>query len=295
MKNIIGLCNACHGEIHGSADAEERLKERKAGIVQKYQVGLLNSVIPNLIDEVSAYCKERDIVLAVTDGKATAQTREEYGLQKDHCIDAYAVSLAGRAVRKENVAAADTIFLKRRFKKKSKNIIAALNRRVYKLNGKIVAYNRHKATDQKDDSLEEFMEAYASTHSEKECGQLMHQLEILPARRAYTYHKMGLVAPIRPGDMVQYKKVNKIKGNTKTMVFPAVSVRYVEIDYTKKGTTWTKGEWLVQVTKDQKRKAKFCRPIQGGCLQTIGVAAMKDFLTEVASGKAYSKRDSLSQ
>ena len=68
------------------------------------------------------------------------------------------------------------------------------------------------------------MAVYAEKHSEKECNQLMHRLVIKPARRTYTYRKEGLVAPLHPGDLVSYEKVNKIKGNTKTLVFPAVSV-----------------------------------------------------------------------
>ena len=286
VKNIIGLCDACHDEIHGSADAEERLKELKAGVVQRYQVGLLNSVIPMLIEEVSAYCKANSIVFTVTDGKTTAETREKYGLQKDHCVDAYAISLADRDVDKANVAVMDTIYMKRRFKKKSKNIISARNQRVYELDGKIVAYNRHKATDQKEDSLEEFMVAYAETHSDKECNRLMHRLIIKPARRTYTYRKEGLVAPMRPGDLVEYRKVNKIKGNTKTMVFPAVSVEYSEVIRSKKGYKWTEREWKVGVDENKVRKAKFCRYLSGGCLQTVGAEITKVYLAKVAAGAA---------
>ena len=289
VSNIAGLCHDCHYGpygVHQDAGTETLLRELKEGAKQKYQVGLLNSVIPMLIEEVSAYCEQNGIAFTITDGKVTAETREKHSLQKDHCVDAYAISLADREVNKANVAVTDTIYMKRRFKKKSKNIISARNQRVYELDGKVVAYNRHKATDQKEDSLEEFMAKYAETHTEKECNQLMHRIVFKPARRTYTYRKEGLVAPARPGDLVEYRKVNKIKGNTKIMVFPAVSVEYSEVLRSKKGSQWTEREWKIGVDENKVRKAKFCRYLHGGCLQAVGTEDTKSYLAKVVAEAA---------
>lgn len=269
VKNIIGLCDDCHRVIHGSADAEERLKALKVGVEQKYYVGLLNSVIPALIEEVSVYCEKHGITFTVTDGKATAKTREKYGLTKDHCIDAYAISLADRnGITDTKVC--DAIYQKRRFKKKSNNMIAARNQRVYKVDGKIVARNRHKAENQKPDSLEEYMAKYAETHSDKECRQHMHKIEILPAKRTYTYHKdKNIVAPAHPGDMIRYEKKNKIKGNTKRMTFVATSVEMC-------------GEGHIKYGDGKKsRKIKFCRPIGSGCVQCISSEPTEKYLSEL--------------
>lgn len=279
VKNIIGLCDNCHDEIHGSANAETRLKELKEGVRQRYYVGLLNSVIPTLIETVSDYCNEHGIIFSVTDGKQTAETREKYGLTKDHCIDAYAISLADRYVSDTDVC--DTIYLKRRFKKKSKNTIAARNQRVYKLNGKIVAYNRHKATNQKEDSFEEFLNDYRTAHSEDDVQRLMHEIEILPAVRTYTYHKQGLIAPCHAGDMVKYEKHNKIKGNIKFMIYPVTSVEFSEIVRSKKGTKWTEREWKIGISDNRVRKAKFCTPIASGCLQTIDSVDTAEYLSKL--------------
>lgn len=283
VKNIIGLCDDCHREIHGSADAEERLKELKTGVEQKYYVGLLNSVIPALIEEASAYCENHGIIFTVTDGKATAKTREKYGLTKDHCIDAYAISLAGRDVITDTEIC-DTIYQKRRFKKKSNNMIATRNQRVYKVDGKVVAYNRHKAENQKSDSLEEYMAKYAETHSEKECRQHMHEIEILPAKRTYTYHKdKNIVAPAHPGDMIRYEKKNKIKGNTKCMTFVATSVEMC-------GERDGDGEGHIKYDDGNKsRKIKFCRPIASGCIQCIGSEPTRDYLKKVSETEAKRK------
>lgn len=273
-KNIIGLCDDCHREIHSSADAEERLKELKAGVKQRYYVGLLNSVMPTLIEEVSAYCKNHGIVFTVTDGKATAKTREKYGLAKDHCIDAYAISLADRnGITDTEVC--DTIYQKRRFKKKSNNMIAARNQRVYKADGKVVAYNRHKTENQKTDSLEEYMAKYAEIHSEKECRQHIHKIEIFPAKRTYTYHKdKNIVAPAHPGDMIHYEKKNKIKGNTKRMTFVATSVEMCGEGHIKYGDG------------NKSRKIKFCRPIGSGCVQCIGSELTEKYLSELTKKAA---------
>lgn len=268
VKNIIGLCDYCHREIHDSVNAEERLKKLKTGIEQKYYAGLLNSVIPVLIEEVSVYCKKHGISFIVTDGKTTDKTREKYSLTKDHCIDAYAISLAGRnGITDTEIC--DTIYQKRRFKKKSNNMIAARNQRVYKVDGKIIAYNRHKAENQKTDSFEEYMAKYAETHDAKECHQHMHKIEIVPAKRTYTYHKNGVVAPAHPGDIIRYEKKNKIQGNTKRMTFVATSVKMCD-------------EGHIQYSDGNKNcKIKFCRPIGSGCVQCIDSASTKRDLKEL--------------
>lgn len=279
VKNIIGLCDDCHKEIHRSADAETRLKELKEGVRQRYYVGLLNSVIPALIETVSDYCNEHGIEFTVIDGKQTAETREKYGFTKDHCIDAYAISLADRNVSDTDIC--DTIYQKRRFKKKSGNVIAARNQRIYKLNGKIVAHNRHKATDQKEDSLEEFLNDYRSAHSEDDVQRLMHEIKILPAVRTYTYHKQRLIAPCHAGDIIKYEKHNKIKGNIKSMISPAVSVEFSEVVRSKKGAKWTEREWKVGIDDNRIRKAKFCTPIASGCLQTIDSVDTAEYLSKL--------------
>lgn len=268
VKNIIGLCNGCHNKIHASKDAEDKLKELKEGVRQRYYVGLLNFVIPALIEEVSAYCDEHGIEFTVTDGKTTAETSEKYGLSKDHCTDAYAISLADRDVK--SVSVSDRIYEKRRFKKKSGNIIAKRNQRVYKFDGKIIAYNRHKATNQKDDSFEEYMTKYAETHTDKECRQHVAQIEIIPAKRTYTYHKQGLVAPCHAGDIVRYEKHNKIKGNTKKDTFVATSVEMNGEGHIKYGDACGS------------RKIKFCRPIDSGCLQAVHNYQADEYLRKIA-------------
>ena len=286
VSNIAGLCHDCHygpNGVHNDQETADLLEDLKAAAKQKYQVGLLNSVMPMLIDEMTAYCEEKGVELTITNGKTTSETRKKYGLKKDHCVDAYAISLADRKVDVENVNLSDKIYMKRRFKKKSKNITATRNQRVYKLNGKIVAYNRHKATDQKEDSLKEFLTKYRKNHSEKELNQMMHRIQILPAKRTYTYHKSDLIAPLHPGDIVRYEKKNKIKGNTKIETFIATGVEYTEVTRSKKGYKWREREWKVEFGDGNKiRKVKFCRRLQSGCVQTIGSENVDEYLAKIS-------------
>lgn len=284
VSNIAGLCHECHYGKHGvhkCQDTEDRLLELKSKAVQKYSVGLLNSIMPELIETMKKFCNSNGIDFSVTDGKVTKDTRERHKLFKDHCMDAYAISLAGRNAITD-ISFPDEVHIQRRFKKKSNNKIAALNQREYWFNGKCVAKNRHKATDQKDNSLEEYMEEYAETHSEKECRKHIHELEIKPAKRTYTYHKEGLVTPIHPGDIVVYEKHNKIKGNTKREVFVATGVEYTEVVKSKKGVKWTEREWKVSFGDGNKtRKAKFCRPVASGCLQVVETRKLEQHLSIV--------------
>ncbi len=191
--------------------------------------------------------------LTITDGKTTADTRKQLQLDKEHHIDAYCISLVNKTANAKIMP--NKIYKLQRFKKKSGNNINALNKREYYLNGKLVAVNRHKATDQKDDSLEEFIAKYRETHSEKEVQQLMHQIAIKPAKRTYTYHKESRVCPFHVGDTILYKKKNKIKGNTKTKVFVCTGIKFSK-DYNEAR--------LDDGTKN--KRMKFCKVLKSGCI-----------------------------
>ena len=255
VSNIAGLCCECHEKVHNNAMYEQQLLDLKKGTVQKYQVGLLNSVMPMLIEAMSKLCAERGIRFVITEGKDTAQTREKYSIPKDHCTDAYAISLYGRDVPVENVSLPDKVFLQRRYKKKSKNIISKIGRREYWFNGKCVAVNRHKAMDQQADSLEEYMSKYAETHTQLECDQHFHELEIRPAQRVYTYHKTGGKAKAHPGDLVSYTKYNKTSKKTKHFVVIAESARCDDEG------------GHIEYANGKSFKSIYCKPIGSGCLQ----------------------------
>ena len=224
-KNIAGLCNDCHNGkdgVHKNTRAVEQLSELKEGLRKKYKVSLLNSVIPTLIKELALFCEENNLNFTVVDGYSTHQIRTNLGLDKIHCIDGYCISRVDKKTKLSLFP--NQVYRRRRFKKKSNHFIHALNSRTYKLDGKVVATNRHKAMEQKKPSLEDYMLEYAKSHSDLECRQHFHKLEICPAKRTYSYHKKGIVSGFHPGDKVRYVKHNKIKGNLKSHIFVCESV-----------------------------------------------------------------------
>ena len=258
ISNLVGLCWDCHygpKGVHNCQETEDKLMVMKSTMNSQYKVSLLNSVMPVLIKEIKSYCTKNHLTFTITNGKETYAKRTALNLPKTHAIDGYCIS---RKELKNSKFMPDRIYLQQRYKKKSNNNINALNKREYYLNNKLVAVNRHKATDQKADSLEEFLIVYRKTHTEKEVQQMMHQIVIKPARRTYTYkrkfankykinqHEMRF----HSGDTILYKKHNKTKGNTKTQIFVCTDVRMSN----NKVSYGTKNKLM-----------KFCKVIKSGC------------------------------
>ena len=261
VSNIAGLCYDCHygpKGVHNCKETEDRLFDMKMGANKSYKVSLLNSVMPKLIEELVLYCNQHNMKFTITDGRETSKTRGNLGLDKIHALDGYCISLCKRNKYNPKFVP-DRIFEQRRFKKKSKNNIQKLNRREYWLDDKLVAVNRHKATDQKDDSLEEFLAKYRETHSEKEVQQMMHRIDIRPAKRTYTYHKDGRICQFHIGDLIRYEKKNKIKGNTKLDTFVCTGVRFGRTDKEQKLSNDTKEKLM-----------KFCSVLKSGSTPYVG-------------------------
>lgn len=256
VKNIAGLCDKCHNGIlgvHKNTKTQEYLLYLKTGLRQKYKISLLNSVMPQLIEALKNVCNNYSVNFHITNGFKTYQTRSKYGIDKGHAMDGYAISLTNREI--ENVSMPDKIYYRRRFKKKSNNNIHTLGQREYYYNSELVAINKHKAEGQTSDSLEEYVNKYISLHGEIETQKHLTELIVKPAKRTYTFHKTKQVPPIRVGDVAKYEKYNKVKGNIKIKVFIADRLNMFE------------GKICHNNTK--KKKLKFCKRIQSGCLQYI--------------------------
>lgn len=256
VKNIAGLCDECHNGINGVHKDEattEQLLALKNGLRKQYHISLLNSVMPQLIQELTDFCNQNGLEFAITDGQLTFETRDKLGLSKTHAVDGYCISIVDKAVETVGLVPTTT-YRRRRYKKKSNNNIQALNSRKYYCDGQLVATNRHKAMEQKAPSLEEYMDEYVQTHTELECRQHIHQLIIKPAKRTYTFHKQQLIAPIHAGDKVKYKKINKINKKTKSSIFIVDGVNMSE-NKVCHGT--------------QNKQLKYCQRIESGCIPYI--------------------------
>lgn len=253
QQNLVGVCADCHRRIHQDRTAEKELLAEKDKPGSGHKISLLISVMPQLLEALEKKRFENKLTMAVTDGGTTSRTRKKLGLEKDHCLDAIAIALS-KELSINSVILPEVYYTIRRYKKKSKKIISSLNQRVYKYAGRIIAVNRHKGDCQKADALDDYMAAYASAHSEAEARRHFHELEVVPAKRSYTYRKHGEAAPCHPGDVILWKKTDRKTGKQLTEVFVAAKVKMnkCEIEF---------GE------RCQSRRFKFCRPIKSGCLQ----------------------------
>lgn len=248
VKNIAGLCDDCHELVHNDTEYEKKLLQAKEGLRKSHIASLLNSCMDVIID-----CLNNILPTHVTAGYETSVVREHLDLNKTHAMDGYVISLCGKDYA--NVNNFPKTYTMKHFKRKSNNNINSLGKRTYQYNGKIVAVNRHKAFNQKEDSLEEYMKRYAETHTKQECNKHFHELIVTSAKRVYTYHKYGIVPAFKCGDKVRYEKHNKIKGNTKRNVFVVEGVKVLEEKLCYGGT--------------KNSKMKFCNILETKSLQYV--------------------------
>ena len=190
----------------------------------------------------------------ITTGYETFCKREKLGLPKDHCNDAICIGFKEENLDKFNLDLPEVFTLKR-FKKKSNNNIHKRGQREYYYNNELVAINRHKGFEQKEDSLEEYMSLYSKNHTKLECDKHFHELKIIPATRTYTYHKENIIPKFKNGDKFKYEKKNKIKGNTKIGVFICNGL---DINNNK-----------IRHDKNKNKDIKYCKLINHDSLQFV--------------------------
>lgn len=153
-ENFIGLCNACHSKVH-SGD----IKLEQIGLKKKYAaLSVLNQAIPYIAQELISMFGEDHVRFCT--GYQTSIVRDSIGMDKDHPEDAVCIALYGTDITEcKNIS--DTFEVKQ-FRRHDRAIINNQRERTYYLNGKAVCKNRHKRTDQKTDSLEEFRKKHPS-------------------------------------------------------------------------------------------------------------------------------------
>ena len=246
VKNIAGLCEKCHELVHTDDKYTDMLKSLKEGC-GKQKISLLNSCMSVIIDEITKL-----YLVKVTTGVETCHKRLELGLEKDHCNDAICIGLENT----ENFSLdLPKIYNIKRFKKKSNNIINKRGQREYYFEGKLVAINRYKGFEQEQNSLKEYMDDFAKTHTKLECDRHFHSLTVKPAKRTYTFHKNGIVPSFKYDDKIKYEKKNKIKGNTKTDTFICEGVKVNRNKLCHSGT--------------KNKNMKYCKILNHNCIQFI--------------------------
>ena len=147
-ENLIGLCSKCHSKVH-SGDIS--LKEQ--GLKKKYNaLSVLNQAMPYIAQELINRFGEDHVTFCA--GYETKMVRESLAIEKDHPEDAVCIALLGANIT-EYKDVSDTFELQQ-YRRHDRQRVQAQRERTYYLDGKAVCKNRHKRTDQKDDSLEEF-------------------------------------------------------------------------------------------------------------------------------------------
>lgn len=154
INNLVGLCAEHHMLVHTNEKWENRLLSKKEGLRKKYDaLGILNQIFPQLIKRLEEKYPNH---LFITNGKCTAEYRKEYGVNKDHYLDAYCIACSILTKFNNNINDTKPHHIKQ-FRRHNRRMIHKSNiNRVYYLYNKIVAINRHKSTVQTKDSLEDF-------------------------------------------------------------------------------------------------------------------------------------------
>ena len=156
ISNIVGLCAKHHDLVHKDTTWQEKLAKKKTGLNKIYgALSVLNQIIPALTKELSSLFPKH---FFVTTGKSTYDYRAAHGVSKDHWLDAYCIacSVLPNDVCDNSINNRISYELKQ-FRRHDRRALHKENMsRVYTLNGKKVATNRHKAAEQTTDSLEEF-------------------------------------------------------------------------------------------------------------------------------------------
>ena len=151
LTNIVGLCAKHHEKVHTDSKVKERLLTKTAGLHKKYHaLSVLNQIIPRLTIELSQLAPT-----SVTTDKDTSDFRKDHGIEKDHHLDAYCIACSTLEKIKPQPPKEHHTMLQ--FRRHDRQACHQCNeKRIYMLDGKKVAVNRHKAFEQTDDSLEEY-------------------------------------------------------------------------------------------------------------------------------------------
>ena len=160
ISNIVGLCAKHHDLAHKDTSWQEKLIKKKTGLNKKYgALSVLNQIIPALTKELSLLFPRHSFI---TTGKNTYEYRAAHDVSKDHWLDAYCIacSVLSNDVCDSNINSRVPYELKQ-FRRHDRRVLHKENmNRVYTLDGKKVATNRHKAIEQTADSIEEFRQKH---------------------------------------------------------------------------------------------------------------------------------------
>lgn len=197
LENYAGLCEECHEAVHKDSDTADVLKGKKSGSVKKYSgASVLNQIIPQLLQELEDLFPGR---VAVTDGYTTKKFREQHGIGKTHASDAYCIGCA--TLKNQAVYDAPNMcYTIKQYRRHDRAVIKAQLPRVYKLDGKKIAVNRHKGFEQKEDSLEDWYDFMVQQYGKEQADTIRSRLTVTKSTRRYNSPNR-----VMPGAVFLYK------------------------------------------------------------------------------------------
>lgn len=154
LANRAGLCTFHHDLVHTEEAWAKKLAEKKTGLNKQYHaLSVLNQIIPYLVEELFKLVTGHVYTI---EGFDTKEYRITHKVDKDHYLDAYCIACTPLDVCDSSAKRMKPYHIQQ-FRRHDRQAChqQRLNR-VYLLDGKPVATNRHKATEQKTPSLEEY-------------------------------------------------------------------------------------------------------------------------------------------
>ena len=188
LGNIAGLCKSCHDRVHKDTMYAKRLEDLKKGLDKKYgALSVLNQAVPFLCQRLEQEFGKEHVFYCT--GRDTARVRTALGYQKTkenqlHEVDAWCIGLLALGKAPEKLPEFYTHRILQ-FRRRDRSLIDAQVERTYKLDGKTVAKNRKKRTEQKTDSLEEWFEKQVKAFGKKEAKRKRSRLTVVKAYRRY--------------------------------------------------------------------------------------------------------------
>ena len=134
--------------------------------------------MPKLIKTLA----DREKNFFVTTGHDTKATRDSFGLDKVHYIDAWCIAAS---ILDCKVMPKFKAYAIKQFRRQNRAIIHHQTERTYKLNGEVIAKNRNKRIEQKEDSLHEWREKTLAKLGFAKTQEMLKQLVVIKSTRHY--------------------------------------------------------------------------------------------------------------
>jgi hypothetical protein len=195
-ENLVTLCDKCHDKVHLNPKMDKKVNELFKGIKKRYvHTTILNSIMP----EFHKWLCENFGNVKIVYGYETKDIRRKFGLPKEHCTDAYIISLNDEIPVKENPG---EVFTFKQFRRHNRSIIMRQEDRKYYIGRQKIAVNRNRRTGQTSDSLKDLID--------REGESFLNKLTVRPAARPKRSIKsFGM------GDTVRYEgEIKTIRGFT---------------------------------------------------------------------------------